>query len=491
LPDVSLPINQLDARHPSLTEGLLEAWDSIDLLASGGHQIKAAASRFLWKREKELSEVYQARLSAFTYQDILGTATGWYEAAMFADDPDIFIKPDTEEFYVAFLENCDRARTSLAHLFRKVFLDLMRFGCSWILTDLPRPDGAPVTLAEQRAAGALDPYLVLYDPRQVINWDTDQHGNITWVVAAASTEQRGFAAEPVVVDRWYYFDRNEYRVYEARREKRDEKATTATLVDSGRHALSRVGRVPLRRLCVPSELWIGNRALLPAVAHLNLQNAHNWGLHRSCLPVLYVKGDFEHPPSISEVSYLHISEKGEIGYVEPSGSTYQVAADEIGRLREETYRQMYLQAQGRSTEATPAAQSGVSKELDMAPARDILNGFGDILLAGMRQVLEDVAAARGDNLTFDLRGFTFDDQNVDTEIRSAQHALDLAIPSETLEREIQKRAARCLLKDARPELVEKVEAEIDGALTRRETQIEDEERQAGRFRESLGQGVNE
>jgi hypothetical protein len=490
---VTIPVKLLDAKHPYYADNAA-AWNDIELLYRGGHALKAKAEHFLAKRPKELAEVYAARAARFTYQNILGTALGWYEAAMFKDDPDIHVKrgdgdPEGQqaEFYSRFLADCDRNGTTYVDTFRRVLRSLMLYRSAFVLTDLPKTAEQPATLAEQKSSGALDPYLVLYDPRQVINWETDPYGNLAWIVIATTTEERAFGSDAAVIDRWYYFDATEYRVYQAKRERLSEKAQTASLIDAGPHALADASRVPVRWVQVSDGLWLANRVYLHALAHLNLQNAYYWGLTMGCLPVPVIIGEYSEPPTVSETAYIHLPEAGsKFEYAEPSGRTYEVSAREIQAIREEMYRQLSLQAQGRSTAATPAAQSGFSKEMDMAPSRDVLNALGDVLRAAMQSVLGDVAEIRGDrDVTFDVRGFTFDDDTSIDELAVAQAAADLGIPSDTLEKEVQKRVAHCLLKDARPDVIQRVEGEIDAAQGRQQRLAAEDQRRREQIRGSL------
>lgn len=494
---VTIPVKLLDAKHPYYADNAA-AWDDIELLYRGGHALKAKAEHFLVKRPKELAEVYAARAARFTYQNILGTALGWYEAAMFKTDPDIHVKRGDGEpgeqqssFYSDFMSDCDRCCTTYVDLFRRGLRYLMLFRSAFFLVDLPQTAVQPTTLAEQKAIGALDPYIVLYDPRQIINWETDPYGNLAWIVIATTTEERAFGSESAVIDRWYYFDTAEYRVYQAKRERLAEKSQTANLIDAGPHALADAGRVPVRWVQVPDGLWLANRVYLHALAHLNLQNAYYWGLTMGCLPVPVISGEYNEPPTVSETAYIHLPDpNAKFQYAEPSGKTYEISAKEIAAIREEMYRQLYLQAQGRSSTAQASAQSGYSKEMDMAPSRDVLNGLGDILRAGMRDLLMDVATVRGDDdLTFDVRGFSFDEDETAGELATAQLAIDLDIPSDTLEKEIQKRVARCLLKDASPEVVETVEGEIDKAPTKAERMKAEMDAKQQRMQSALKQAT--
>jgi hypothetical protein len=379
--------------------------------------------------------------------------------------------------------------------FRDVFLSLILFRSAFVLVDLPKTDDAdvPATLADQKASGALDPYLVLYTPRNAINWETDSYGNLLWVIFKTTTERRAFGQDGEVIDRWYYFDQQVYAVYEATHEEhstpeaRSMEEQLAKLVDGpAPHALADAGRVPVQWIQAPDALWLANRIYLHAIAHLNMQNAYFWGLFMACLPVLWVKGEFTTPPAIVETGYLGLTEQGGIGYVEPSGTSYKIASQEIGALREEMYRQVYLQAQGKSSGATASAHSGYSKEQDMAPSRDVLNGIGDILRAGMQRVLGDVATVHGDaDQEFDVRGFNFDDTDEAGEVATVQMARDLEIQSDTLDKEIQKRAARVLMKDGNPDVMEKIKQEIDAAPTKTEQAAQQKADQQQRMQQAL------
>jgi hypothetical protein len=466
---LSLPVRDIDARHPHHFE-MARAWDEIDLLYRGGSAIRAQADRFLVRRPKELEEVYRARLGRFTYQNILGTALGWYMTALFEREPSILLADpdggplpeDAASYYGALMADATRAGTSWVDFWRQAILFQLLYGSAFVLVDLPAPgEEMPATLAEQRALGYLDPYLVLWDPRQVINWGEDARGRLAWVVMAATEERRQFGSPAAAVDRWYYFDQTEFRVYEASRARDGKRGETAELAAAGPHALAAVGRVPVRRFTVPHALWLGDRVHLQVIDHLNQDNTYAWALFMANLPVPFVKGDWEHDPKVSETAIIQLAENGEFGWAEPAGTSFEHSAARIATLREEIYRQMYLVAQARSTAATPAAASGLSKQMDMAPTRDVLRGLGDILRGQMRAVLEDVAAARGEEVRVEVRGFDFADEEVGDELARAEAIEALRIPSATLRREMQKRVARAVLRDAAPETLAAVEREID------------------------------
>ncbi|MDE2103005.1 MAG: hypothetical protein KGL39_37520, partial [Patescibacteria group bacterium] len=188
------------------------------------------------------------------------------------------------------------------------------------------------------------------------------------------------------------------------------------------------------------------------------------------------------------VSYIQVPENGDIGYLQPDSSTFEIADKRLGNVREEMYRQLCLQAQGRSSSASASSQSGYSKEMDLHPSRDVLNGLGDILRAGLRGIFRDVADAHGDaDIDADIRGFAFDETDEAGELAKFDMFMDsdLAVASPTLDREMKKKQARVMLPDARPELQAKIDAEIDAAPTKQEQREKEQEQQQQQMANAL------
>jgi hypothetical protein len=462
----TLKVEDLDKQHPDYAV-FVRAWEEIDLLYKDGAALKANASKFLKKKGRERQDVYAARLARFTSLPILGTALGWYESAMFANDPQVSILKDgstvqDDPYYTEFLGDCDGAHKRFVDFGRDVFQSMLLFRSSYVLVDRNPVDEDFPSLAAQQAAGALDVHLVRYDPSQVINWETDDQGNLEWVLIATTDCEREFPGITKVYDRWYYFDRTQCAVYEALRKDSNAKTENASLVQGypRAHALSAKNRVPVRCIALPDGLWLGNRSYLPACTHLDLVNALDWGIFNGCLPTLYIKGEYKDSVDRSEIGFIGLDTDGEIGYVEPSGKTFELAMKQIDTTREELYRQCYLQALARSTKATAAAQSGFSKEMDMAPGKDVLNGLGDCLRTGLTGVLMDVADARNEeNLSFVVKGLEFTDNDQDIINRYELFLGQRLGP--TTEKEVKKMMVRLALKDADEELLQKAEGEID------------------------------
>lgn len=479
-------VKQLDQKNAEY-EARREAWTNLSLLYEGGDYLKVRAERVLKKRPREDEEVFAARLDSFTYQNILATGLGWYGAAMFDNPPEMFFNGKAKNpFYDQFIENCDGVGTTYIDFWKKCFQFLLIYGAAWVLTDLRAiglGEAPPVSLEEERQRGLLDPHLVAYTPLNVINWREDDRGELEWAVIKTEVDEQEFLGKREIVSTWYYYDREIYRVYEHRRgpEERlrmgsDDLNQMATLLRSGPHALAHKKRLPVRRVILSESLWLANRAYLLLIDHLNQDNTLKWSLFMSNLAIPIIIGDTDAGAmTASESGFLQFPSGTEYMWSEPEGKSFIHSSKRVESLREECFRSMNLQAQGRSMRATPAMQSGRSKQLEMAPSKQILSGMGADLRRHMQNVLVDVRDARkeDDGIEPDVRGPNFQDDMTTEEVFAVSSLLGLRIPSEKFEKYVQKKVAKSWMTDANRNEIVEVYAQIDAGPTLEEREDDD------------------
>ena len=202
------PVKQLAARHPEFDQRA-DSYDDFATLYEGGRSIKDRVTQFLRKRPKELADVYTVRQQNFSYTNLLGNIVGWYGSALFKSAPQIVkkvagktgdaanaIPADVDAFCSAFEANCDGAGGSYVDFWPQVLESMLLYCAGYVLVDLPSPSGdddaSPRSLGQQQRAGLLNPYLVFYDPRQIINWECDAQGNLEWVVIYVRVREQEF-----------------------------------------------------------------------------------------------------------------------------------------------------------------------------------------------------------------------------------------------------------------------------------------------------------
>lgn len=497
LPDI-IKVKIIDAKSEDWVR-YHYAWDQMYWLYSGGVLIEGVAEQFLKKRAKEMPDVYQTRVEQFRYQGHVGAATDWYQAALLEEppriqpytdpsnadqDPQDMLDDDQKEFYDDFSGNCDRARTPFIEHIRQFFKNMIVYGRACSLIDLPHTDVQFATLAEEKAAG-MEPYMVSYDPRQMINYSKDNEGVLNWVVFSARIHRNPNAFEkPQTVDCWYYFDRQQYAVYE-RQILADEKVTPddaeAQLKDSGLHPFANTNKVPVIYCELPEGLWLMNRAFSAVKDHLNTDNVLGFALYMAALAMPVIKMDGEFQVTLSEAGFIKLPKDAEYSWAEPEGKSFEALAKRIQDLLEQIYRAYYLVAQARSNSATPAAQSGVSKQADMMPSKKIMNLFGDVIRQTIQLMYNMVSEARQDDVEWDVRGLDFPETPPNDMLDTIATAKALGVPSDSFERELNKMAVDATLPNANPNKKVQMYEEIDNAPTLEAQQQQALEQQANKI----------
>jgi hypothetical protein len=479
----TVKVADLDQRHPVYAK-YARIWDELSWLYEAGEAIICHARELLLQRVREPEAMFRARIEAISYTSIIGQVIGWYEAAMFGEAPKIrrlvqneVTEGPAQERFTEFLNNCDRGGSSYEQMWRKLLVDALLFRQGYVLVDLPKRDPSIVTKADELEK--MRPFLVRYDPRSVINWSEDDNGNLQWIWLYFRSEEEipeSFPPKRQQVDTWLYYDRRNWARYERVRKEgsENEQEPEARLVDAGEHALASENVVPVYRLKLSKGHWLGHRCYLTAKKHLNLSNALDWGLFNTAIAILVVTGELE-TQNVSELAFLQVNKDSSVSYLEQSGSSFAALQGRIEELKSDVFRQAYLLAQARSTNATPAAQSGVSKEADMTPSYEVAQAIGQMLIAGMKTILEWVLVLSEDQAEVEIAGFEFDDSDVMADLSTVNEMTGMQIPSPTLDKELSKRAVRKGLPDLDKKLLETIEAEIDSAPTRQE--LEQQRRQ--------------
>jgi hypothetical protein len=452
--------SHIEQEHPDYTSRA-RMWRRYRHLYAGGEEFREHAAEYLVRRHNEPLEIYQERLTRVFYENYLGSIIDWYAATVVRREPNLEFTGTNErakDFLARFAQNCDQRGTSLNEFFRQMLTEALICGKSYVAVDFPKTDTPARTRADEDALGQSRAYLVPYSADELINWSYDTKGDLEWVVIRTSWLKQdsvrsfGWKREK----RWIYYDREKYEIYERR--GGDEKPVE--LVDQGRHGFAGIGRVPVFELSVTEGLWMANKVALLQLEHFNKSNALGWALTMGlfAMPVIY--SDREFSQVTGESYYIQLGPGDRFGWTEPAGNVYQIAADNLTRLKNEIYRVSYLMQQASSASGGP--QSGLSQQWDFSITQEILRAFGDTLKDGMRNVLTAIVAARQDELVVNVTGMDeFDISDFSTDLNDAANLLALGIQSPTMTKQVQKRVAMKYLCDARQEIKNRIAEEID------------------------------
>ncbi|MGO9260959.1 MAG: hypothetical protein ACLQU1_32325 [Bryobacteraceae bacterium] len=455
-----LGMENINREHPDYI-ARKAMWDQYDDLYAGGEQLRAHATQYLVRRHKEPGDVYMERLNRVFYENYLGSIIDWYAATLMRRGPALLFEGDdaaAKSFYSTFAEDCDLKGTSLSEFFRRRMVEALVCGSSYTVVDFPRAGGPALNRAEEDASGRSRAYLVDYSPQEVINWNYNESSGLEWAVVRTACLQQSKVTDArwEKETRWIYYDRENFQVF---RKAGDSQAMEA--IDEGRHGLASLRRVPVFQMKVSPGLWLMNKAGLLQLEHLNKSNALGWALTMGLFAMPVVYSDREWNQIVGESYYIQLGPQDRFGWTEPDGKVYQIAADNLERLKDEIYRVCYLMNQAGSS-GSGDQRSGLSKQMDFETTQEVLRAYGDMVKDAMKQVLRAIAAARQDELEIDIAGLDeFDIEDFGGELDDAKKLLDLGINSETLKKQIFKKLAAKYLCDARQEVKNRVAEEID------------------------------
>ena len=467
-----LSIKVLDSKHPELLKREM-LYDDLRLLFHGGKDLKDNAFRFLVKREKEIQTSFLSRERQVKYDPVLDTIVSWYSAKLFEHDIEIQFdageSSGVDDFYASFLEVCDRGDMSFQQFFERVTEELLVYSKAYFLIDLPKLEVEPTNLYQQKALGGLNPYLSHLDIMSVLNWQNDKWGNYQWVIVKNCDDVQQLFGPTIHVETWTIYNQQQYATYQVRYADGQARPTEATLVDSANHAMAGLNTVPVVCVSTRHKFWLGNRLYLSLIDHFNIYTTYGYSLNLANAPIPVITDGSENGANkavdlnqtVSEYSFLHLPNGGKAEYMEPEGRAWEATAKYLEQLRENMYRQAHVAPIGRSTRATPASQSGYSKELEMEPSHDVLNVLGTKIRTVMQWTLNAIASIRKEKVETDIRGLNFSEDTAAFNVNLMMEAKAAGIHSTLAMKELEKRTVRSLFPDANAAKLQAMEKQID------------------------------
>ncbi len=459
-----MTLSQINAEHPDYTSQRAIRRKYSHLYA-GGEVLKSNANLYLTPRQKEPVDVYNERLSRAFYENYIGSIIDWYASTVFRREPIILAEGDDDtarRFLNIFAEDCDLKGTAISDFFRQRLTQALIHGVSYIAVDFPHQAQTAISRADEEASGASRGYLVEYSPDELINWSYDEFGNFEWVILRTHTTTKPHPKNDKWVEqtKWLYYDKEHFAMYS---QTGGSPEGGLQLIAEGRHGFWRQGRVPVFELKLPDGLWLMNKAALLQLEHFNKSNALSWALTMGLFAMPVVYSDREWKQMVGDSYYIQLGPEDKFGWTEPEGHVFQIASDNLARLKEEIYRVCYLLPQAGGSFSSQAAQSGLSKQRDFAITQEVLRVYGDLLKDTIKRILRETLRARCDQLTVGVSGLDeFDIGEFSTELADAERLLSLGIVSPTLRKQVFKKLAFKYLCDVRQDVKDRIAAEIDG-----------------------------
>jgi hypothetical protein len=431
-------------------------WRKIRALYAGGRKLlgdKQVMNDVFPCSYNEEDWVYQERLKRAFYVPYMGALIDFIVAALVSSP--IEVKTSTKDlYYEEFQKNVARPgmqRLTLSQFVVKQVGTALQLRRAWCLIDLPQLKGPmPINEADEERMGLSDAYVLPIEPECVRDWEFDESGQLLWAIIHSQQRRRmSLAGDRKTVEEIFtYYDRDHWERYVVsyKEDKEPKESEVYTPEEEGPHSF---GKVPLVPLELPEGLWAGGKIESIAVEHFNKRCALSWGMYKSLFQFLAAKLDKSdalipatEDPNRATNQIIGPGRvwvggpKDELYYVAPNSDPFRIALDDLQTLRDEMHRVLHQMAMAVDVNRSAAvSRSGLSKQVDQAATAVIMRALGQIGREFATNVVEMVAAGRGelDKLEFEASGGdSFDELSRQDLFDQAEKIKAMGIESPTL-----------------------------------------------------------
>lgn len=477
---------ELNQRSPACD---VERNAKLRALYEGGEAFRAHLLQFLPQRPHEPAEQYSLRQKEAVYRNYVGPIQDFFSAMLFTSTPQASAKePGAKEplvqlpdYYAEFHEDCDKTGTNLVDSVKAQLIEAMTVGKSWFWLQHPSVAVEPTNKADFEKLGIGDSWLTALKDDDVLDWETDDDGNLAWGIVHECTSKRMALSggRQTITETWYYLTPDRVEVYRQiyEKNKAPKEDEEVPLVAAYPH---RYGAVPLICFELPRGLWVSNRLESPQLAHFRLSNMQLWGMSRTCYAMPVFKRDSEESsePTMGAGYGVYLGIKESLEWAAPPVDCYDALGDEIKSHKDEIYRIGNTMALGVENNAAAVGRSADSKAEDARATSVVMLAFGRVVKETLERIYDLVSSARGDKFEWAIDGlddFAADDLpglvGMFEQVESAG-----GIPSKTFNVELKRRLAESFLPDLPQDKKLKIREELEQG-------VEDQSAEAKRQRE--------
>lgn len=470
---------QLSQQHPSCCR---ERNAKLRALYEGDESFHALLTEFLPRRPQEAPEQYQLRRKEAVYKNYVGPICDYFAALLFSSSTTIAATRDeepveAEPYYAQFQEDCDRAGRDLLDTFKAGLLDAMQVKRAWFWLKHPtvEPSEEPQTRADFELLGIGDSWIELVPDESVLDWETDDAGNLAWVVIyQRSAKRSGIGGDrSTITDRWFHVQSDRTDLYETTFHV-DRPPTDDDVIPLKASTPHRYGTVPVVCMDLPHAIWVANRIASPQVAHFRLSNMQMWGMSRTCyaMPVFKCDSEESTKPTMGAGLGIMLGLKESLEWAAPPVDCYGALGEEIKSYKDEIYRIPQTMALGVENNAAAVGRTAESKAADARATAVVMLAFARHVKEAIERVYDLVSRARGDEYVWSVDGLDAFEADDVTWLADVLTVVDKTggIPSKTFNAEVKTRLAMAILSDLDEAKKREIGEEIQAGVVEAEAQ---------------------
>ena len=412
-----LSLGQLDSKHPEYDQKS-PVWRTIDTLRQGFPAIKTDIEKYLPKRPVEDDELYKLRTAKLAYSPVMSHIVHTYTGKMAMAGID-FPEKAKEVWGSIRKDNTPKGDTKRDEmsLVCEIFTDLLYFGISYVMVDVPKEATIARSSFELRQSGLM-PFFSRISPLEVINWGDD------WVIRKQYISESTPFEVPSTYALYSYIGKEQIVTFKIKVQlgtKEDSEQNSYPVVtkvwynndwevpDDDIHKydpfeiLEGVGLDRLVKTDVSADKWLCLALFNKQIQHLRIENAWtdagylSGTVQRVFTPqdpvvaddprVSYSTSDIE--KQLAKAGNAHILVGKGYAFVESSGAALGNLEQMLDKIEEQISKIANMHfATGK---AGTLQQSGLSKKLDMSLLEGTMQEYGTLLVDSYNSLLAIVA----------------------------------------------------------------------------------------------------
>lgn len=474
-----MKIKQLQARGKEHDPEVIEDYRA---LYEGGQRFRERVPRFMSQNPNEPDQVFRQRKREAHYRSYIGTVVDYFVALLFST-PVIYkatrngVDVDQPEWFARIRGDADGTGTDFIEFLRQRMVDAMVARCGYLMLDFPELYGKSASKADAEREGALDVTLRNVPAESLVDVGRDRRRKITWAIIHSVDSPRETPEDSRAFDvhTWTVLTAETIREYAVKVDAgaRPDENKEAQLMRELAHGL---GAVPLVELNVGKGLWIANRLESPQLEHFRLSSANNWSIRRTCyaMPVMSLKDPerFQKNQVMGAGYFLLLGLEEKVEWAAPPTAHIEATQKEVKSQKDEIFRLVTQMSLGVENNAAAIGRSAESKTADADSLQVTLRTYGGLLRDTIRQTLNLLSKARGDDIEWQVEGLDkFDTLPPEVLLELLTQAQEIGIPSKTFQTEVKHRAAVALIPGIDDSTKETIRAEIAEAIESQDEEL--------------------
>ncbi len=462
---------QLERRHPDYDGETLRRYR---LLFEGGAAWHRAAKEFLPRHDVEPTDVYKRRLKSAKYLNYAAPLVGAFVSWLFTGTLGVRVRDaegDTLPEWATSLKESSNGSTDLDDMLARAMTEALVTRRAFLHVESAEPPPG-LSLAEWQRQGFDRVQVEIVPTDRVTHWHADDEGRFHWLLEREEcVELESFEAAEKRVIEWTLWSADapprKWRLELDPSKAIDPNADVPEVTTQERGEMPARPGVPFVCLTLPRELWLMNLAADPICAINEKRNALSWAIDRVCyaMPVLYSTS--RKPVGAMGAGYfLQLGATDRLEYPAPPSTPFDVIENHVRSLKDELYRVTQQMAAGVENNAAAVGRSGESKSVDAEATTIVLRKLGALVRDALERVYDLAAGLLGQPERFAAYGLdSFKLESVGSVVEVISGVELASVNSPTLRAELHKQLAARALPHVPTDVLDKINAEIDGPET--------------------------